>query len=61
VTIVRSHYRYKPPPRKRKPAAPLEGPRIVAGHHHCGASRVQGGHRQYRPEAGRGLGRACGQ
>jgi hypothetical protein len=29
MTIVTSRYRYKPPPRKRKPAAPLEGPRIV--------------------------------
>jgi hypothetical protein len=27
--IVRSTYRYKPPPPKRKPAAPLEGPRVV--------------------------------
>ena len=27
--IVTSRYRYKPPPRKRKPAVPLEGPRIV--------------------------------
>jgi phage terminase large subunit-like protein len=27
--IVTSRYRYKPPSRKRKPAAPLEGPRIV--------------------------------
>jgi hypothetical protein len=29
MTIVRSTYRYKPPPRKRMLAAPLEGPHIV--------------------------------
>jgi hypothetical protein len=29
MTIVRSHYRYKRPPRKRKPVAPIEGPVIV--------------------------------
>jgi hypothetical protein len=27
--VVTSRYRYKPPPREKKPAAPLEGPRIV--------------------------------
>jgi hypothetical protein len=27
--IVTNHYRYKRPPKKRKPAAPLEGPRVV--------------------------------
>jgi hypothetical protein len=29
MTIVTSTYRYKRPPRKQKPAVPLEGPRIV--------------------------------
>jgi hypothetical protein len=29
MTIVTTHYRYKRPPPKRKPAVPLTGPRIV--------------------------------
>ena len=29
MTIARSHYRYKPPPRKRAQAAPLEVPAVV--------------------------------
>jgi hypothetical protein len=28
MTIVTTHYRYKRPPPKRKPAVPLTGPRI---------------------------------
>jgi hypothetical protein len=35
MTLVRSHYRYKRPPRKRAKAAPIEGPAIVRAGWNC--------------------------